>query len=155
MQSELERIQNGLDKNQKPPDGWLTIDVDASFADEKDARQASQNILDVMKMIAIAEIAGEWGADSEDKLPGWLLQTFHEYSQDELDKMIKTKQWGTEWTKRSWVTSINDRVWQWWSHRVQGNKFTIRLIIDGWPYSIKTFEHLLKAAGAQQIKVKD
>ena len=136
IKGELERIQNGLDKDRKPPGGWLTVDIESTFADEKAARRGSQDIIDVMKFIIASETEGGLRAESEVKLPKWLLQTFREFSKAELDEMLKTKQWGTEWTRGSWVNSINDRVWQWWSHGVQGNTIVIQLIVDGWPYSI-------------------
>jgi hypothetical protein len=50
---------------------------------------------------------------------------------------------------------MNDRVWEWWSVKQEGNILIFDLVVDGWPYSIDAFKHLVKSAGALTVTEKE
>lgn len=93
----------------------------------------------------------EWPDDPywQQKLPHWLLETFSKYSQQELTKIRSTPARWTDldWTLGSWLDSMRDRDWRWWSLEQTASGYTLNVTIEGHPYFRSVLEHLIVAAG--------
>ena len=110
----------------------------------------------VMSMVATAGARIEWPADEEwrRQLPDWLISSFHEYTPEELQQYLKDKV-TLGWDFGSWLAALKDRSWRWWGEDFSEKIVTITLLVDGWPYSLGAFTHLLRAAGAQSIREEE
>ena len=136
------------------PKGWMIIFVEAIFKDDTNVNKALERIMNVLEIITFYDIEKNWPNEDEwkKKLPNWLLNSFYVYTATELEEYRKTKV-SKGWDYGSWLLMVQERVWEYWDCKQVGNRLVFTIIVDGWPYSVGAFAHLVKAAGA--IKVID
>lgn len=112
----------------------------------------TQRILLVMERV-VAYDEASWPDDEywENTLPDWLLSTFRNYSKVELEAILRDKSsWSLiAWSLGSWVDSMRDRAWVWWSIKDSEDVLEIILQVDGYPVSTSALEHLIEASGGK------
>jgi len=118
-----------------------------------DRNECITKLLSVMELIAEQQ-PDHWPDDDywRKALPGWLTGTFRTYTSQELAEIRSDRsRWpDLAWTFGSWIDRMRDRDWEWWSIGVGiDNSITVRLVIDGHPFSAKALKHLISAAGGR------
>ncbi len=162
--SEIERLRRSR-KGGKSPNLWLTLHIHLGSNPDETYRR----ILEVMDTVipvceAFEKKQRDWPADAEWKnvLPIWFVHSFDRaeaivsiLSDEEL---LKTKEFRAQedmWIFGSWLDLVKDRVWTWWSSLREGDKLTIELELDSWPYSVGPLRYLVKVAGGKLAEVEE
>jgi hypothetical protein len=78
-------------------------------------------------------------------------QTLPEWLRDNLRDDSEQVQGHIRWHFGSWVWSMMEREWQWWSIATNDTQFTLYFTIQGWPYSIGALRELIHIAGGRVI----
>ena len=159
MSEELQRLDHNK-LGERPHGLWMTLIVD--LGDHPD--QTSHRIIEVARLLAGygtywgSKTGSRWPNNQEWRrlLPQWLLASFKDYSKEECEKMMAEmprERWHElPWLFDSWTASMKDRTWEWWSSKRHDRVLKVRLLVEGWPYSIGALEYLLKSAGATSIQ---
>lgn len=151
------KMDNPQDEAIPVPASWMPIVVEAVFKDEAAAKEGEQKVKEVVRLILDYDPENNWPSNEEwnKLLPQWLIHTFRKpYTQEELDEMFRTKQWDNEWTLDGCIGLFEERVWEWWGSEVIGNNVIFHLLVDGWPYGIAEFFHLVQVVGAITVEDK-
>ena len=113
-----------------------------------------ERVLTVMELIV--KNADNWPDDDywRQTLPEWLLNSFKEYTQEEIAARLADRStWGNlQWSFGSWLDRMRDRSWEWWSVARTSDGAIINVKVDGYPFSTKTLEHLIYAAGGKVMQ---
>lgn len=113
----------------------------------------------VVALIApFSEQMDNWPSDEywRQTLPKWLLDNFREYTAEEAKEITQDIRAGRlkghfQWQFSSWVYSMMEREWQWWSIATNDTQFTLYFTMESWPYSIGALKELIYIAGGRII----
>ena len=89
-------------------------------------------------------------------LPKWLrdklIDSDYSYPSQKLaDLKAERVKRHIPWHFGSWVYSMMEREWQWWSIATNDTQFTLYFTVEGWPYSIGALKELIYIAGGRII----
>ncbi len=152
-QQEIENLTHARTDEIVPP-GWTLVALEARFASADQALKAEDKVMHIARMVAQASLDTTWPTNEEWKarLPEWFLPSFHYYSKEELEQYLKhNDREAIGWHFGSWLDSMHNRSWRWWSMQRDETRVRVNVIVDGWPYSVGALAHLLKAAGADSV----
>jgi hypothetical protein len=103
-------------------------------------------------MVLMAQCTeSDWPSDDQWKemLPPWFLESFATHPPERI-------RFPEPWHYGSWLDSMRDRTWRWWSSELTSLGWRIWLTLSEWPYSIDAFEWLAAvAAESDSIEIDD
>ena len=160
---ESKRIERNRDGN-RPANLWASLEIDLG----KRPDLTYERIFEVVQLISKygtywgSKSTSRWPTDEEWKtlLPAWLDGAFCDlstYSRTELDRMRVTKQLDEDprWDFGSWLDSLKERTWEWWSSHRSDSHLIIHLLLEGWPYSTGALEYVITVTGGQIVSKVD
>jgi hypothetical protein len=83
------------------------------------------------------------------RLPDWFMATFAADS----DQEIVESDW--RFVYASWLWAMEERCWNWWGYKRNGESLTIQLQVDGWPCPTGELVYLARVAGAESVIVDE
>ena len=142
---EVERFRTNLAQGQAPG-LWLTLLLDLG----EQPGETAEKFLDVIGLWLrtvhnLAQARATWPTDEQWKelLPRWFIATFGGHTPEEIHAS------GWLWDYGSWLDSMKERVWRWWSYERRATTLIVQLQLDSWPYSIGALVYLARVAGGE------
>lgn len=141
---ELVRLSS-YSKGEKPP----PVEVKIEFS-TNNPHLTVENIKTVMRVV-VQYSADKWPDDETWKkcLPQWFVSRFEKYTYKELISNENL------WHFGSWLESMKQRGWQWWSCQCTENKCVIYLTASEFVYLVGPLKYLIYESGGENIDVAD
>ncbi|MBL7730357.1 MAG: hypothetical protein JNM88_04200 [Chitinophagaceae bacterium] len=141
--NELQRI-DAFNTGEVPEKTKILITV----TDVNNPSTVLQKTKDVIKPIASRGFTKKWPSDNEWKkiLPAWFVESMVKKTPADRDKDPNL------WHFESWLESMKNRAWVWWSSKIEDNTITIALETLNLPY---VFEQVLYIFYSQGIPMKN
>ena len=109
----------------------------------KNAKEVLKNTKEIMKSISQFAYTNQWPSDEEWKslLPGWFVESMTSKTTEDRDKDDNL------WHYESWIDNIRQRVWLWYSSKIEKDTLEFVLEVVSYPYLHYTFIYILYSQG--------
>jgi hypothetical protein len=116
------------------PEMYLVVRARAS-----DTAQSLARVKEIMRLVA-NHSHGSWPSTAEwrQQLPAWFVLAF--------DPEVSSRYDPDPWDLDSWLYSMEERAWRWWSSTADEETITATVWLVEWPYSIDALVWLVQVA---------
>lgn len=143
---EIDRIDQ-YTQSEVPEGSKLVLTID----NVEGAEQILLKAKDIMKCISKYAYTDKWPEEEEWKsiLPEWFVDSMVNKS---LSEIVDDKY---QWHFESWVDSMRNRAWEWYSSEVKGSNIIITIKLLSVPYIFEQFIYVFYAQGVLVNKISD
>jgi hypothetical protein len=141
----------------QPPGLGLNVRIDLG----EQPHETMARILEVVAAwIPIAERVwrdhGLWASEEEYPPPEELEPLLPPWFVDALNAQLRDDVAASDWRLgyRAWLHAMENRCWQWWSHRQDGRLVTVAIVVDGFPCPVRELVCLARLAGAAAVEIE-
>lgn len=143
--NQIERIQRQTAGEPSPP-----VRVQLNFRTSTSSSDVLDKIRQVMSLVAAAQ-ASVWPGDDDwmRRLPEWFIRSFEGH---ELQDLLSNS---ALWDFGSWLDSMSNPGWEWWSSESAIRSGTIRCTAHSSPFSIDPLIYLIRVSGGFELTLRE